>query len=61
MDNFNREVNSFHNDSIYYTDTDSFYIEKKFWDVLDKAGLLGDNLCQGENDYKSGGFFTVFS
>ena len=24
---------------------------------MDKAGLRGDNLCQGKNDYKSGGIF----
>ena len=24
---------------------------------MDKAGLLGDNLRQGRNNYKSGGFF----
>ena len=25
---------------VYYTDTDSLYIENKHWDKLDKAGLL---------------------
>ena len=57
MKKFIREVNGFYNNSICYGDTDSFYIEKKFWDVLDKAGLMGDNLCQGKSDYKSGGIF----
>ena len=33
------------------------YIEKKYWDVLDKANLIGDELCQGKNDYKTGGIF----
>ena len=33
------------------------YIEKKHWDVLDKAKLVGKNLCQGKHDYKSGGVF----
>ena len=32
-------------------------MRKKYWDVLDKAGLIGNNLCQGKNDYKSGGIF----
>ena len=31
------------------------YIEKKYWDVLDKANLVGKDLCQGKNDYKTGG------
>ena len=25
--------------------------------MLDKAKLVGKNLCQGENDYETGGFF----
>ena len=41
---------------MYYGDTESVYIEKT-WDALDKAVLVGDKLCQGENDYKSGGIF----
>ena len=56
MNNFLREINGFYNNSIYYGDTDSLYIEKKYWDVLDKANLVGD-LCQGKNDYKTGGIF----
>ena len=57
MNNFIREINGFYNNSIYYGDTDSLHIEKKFWDVLDKANLVGKNLCQGKNDYKTGGVF----
>ena len=57
MNNFIREINRFYNNSIYYGDTDSLYIEKKFWDVLDKANLVGEDLCQGKNDYKTGGIF----
>ena len=57
MDNFIREINGFFNNSIYYGDTDSLYIEKKYWDVLDKANLVGKILCQGKNDYKTGGIF----
>ena len=61
LNNFIREINGFYNNTIYYTDTDSLYIEKKFLDVLDKANLVGKNLCQGKNDYKTGGiFYGVF-
>ena len=42
MNNFIREINGFYNNSIYYDDTDSIYIEKKYWDVLDKANLVGN-------------------
>ena len=57
MNNFIKEINGFYNNSIYYGDTDSLYLEKKYWDVLDKANLVGEELCQGKNDYKTGGIF----
>ena len=57
MNNFIREINGFYNNSIYYGDPESLYIEKKYWDVLDKANLVGKNLCQGKNDYKTVGIF----
>ena len=50
MNNFTRESKCFYNNSICYTDTDNLYIEKKFWDLLEKAGLNGSSLCQGKND-----------
>ena len=46
MINFTEEINGFYNNSIYYGDTDSKYIERKYWKVLDKAGLVGKNLRQ---------------
>ena len=55
MNDFVGKINGFYENNIYYTDTDSLYIEKKFWDVLDKANLVEDNLCQGKSDYKTGG------
>ena len=57
MNKFIREIIGFYRNNIYYTDTDSLYIEKKYWDVLDKANLVGEELCQGKNDYKSRGVF----
>ena len=60
MNNFSREINGFSNNSIYYGDTDSLYIEKKYWDVLDKANFVGKNLCQGKNNYETGGIFYEF-
>ena len=57
MNIFIREENGFYNNSIYYGDTDSLYIEKKYWDVLYKANLVEEELCQGKNDYKTGGIF----
>ena len=61
MNNFIREINGFYNNSIYYGNTDSLYIEKKY-DLLDKANLVGEGLCQGKNDCKTGGiFYGLFS
>ena len=57
MNNFIRQINGFHNISIYYGDTDRLYLEKKYWDVLDKANLVSKNLCQGKNDFDSCGIF----
>ena len=62
MNSLIRKINGFYNNSIYYGDTDSLYIEKKYWDVLDKPNLVGEGLCQGKNDYKTGGiFYGLFS
>ena len=57
MNKFIKELNGFYKNNIYYTDTDSLYIEKKYWDVLDKKNLVGKILCQDKNDYKTGGIF----
>ena len=57
MNNFIHAINGFYTNDVYYTDTDSLYIENKHWDKLEKASLVGKNLLQGKNDYKDGGIF----
>ena len=57
MNNFIREINTFYNNSIYYGDTDILNLEKKYWDVLDKANLVSKNLRQAKNDYTTSGVF----
>ena len=57
MNNFIHAINGFYTNDVYYTDTDSLYIENRHWDKLDKAGLVGKELLQGKNDYKDGGIF----
>ena len=47
---FMREVIGFYINNLYYTDTDSIYIKKKYWEALDKTKLVGDILCQGKKD-----------
>ena len=44
LNNFIHAIDGFHTNDVYYTDTDSLYIENKHWDKLDKAGLVGKNL-----------------
>ena len=50
-------IGGFYSNDVYYTDTDSLYIEKKHWDKLDKAGLVGQNRLQGKNDDKERGIW----
>ena len=57
MNHFIHAVNGFYTNDVYYTDTDSLYIENKHWENLDRAALVGKNLLQGKNDYNDGGFF----
>ena len=48
-------MNGFYTIDVYYTDTDSLYMEIEYWDKLNKACLVGKCLLQGKNDYKGGG------
>ena len=57
MNNFIHAIDGFYTNDVYYTDTDSLYIENKHSDKLDKAGLVGKGLIQGKSDYKDGGIF----
>ena len=57
MNNFIHAIGGFYTNDVYYTDTDSLYIETKHWDKLDKAGLVGKNLLQGKNDCKDRDIF----
>ena len=40
MNNFIHAIGRFYTNDVYYTDTDSVYIESKHWERLDKAGLV---------------------
>ena len=61
MNNFIRIIDGFKSNNVYYQDTDSLYIHKKYWKELDKAGLVGNDLLQGKNDYGDGGiFYSLF-
>ena len=55
MNNFIHAINRFYTNVVYYTDTDSLYIENKHWNKLKNLELVGKNLLQGKNDYGDGG------
>ena len=55
MNNFIHAINGFYTNDVFYTDTDSLYIENKHWDKLKNLQLVGKNLLQGKNDYGGGG------
>ena len=57
MKNFIHAIDGFYSHDVYFTDTDSLYMENKHWNKLNKAGLVGKNRLQGKNDYKDGGTF----
>ena len=57
MKNFIHGINGFYANDVFYTGTDSLYIENKHGNKLDKAGLVGKNRVQGKNDYKEVGIW----
>ena len=60
MSNVFHEIDAFYNNVIYYTDTDSAYIHKKYWNKLVEKGYVGKNLGEGKNDYGNSGIFYAW-
>ena len=57
MNNFIHAIGGLYSNDVYYTDTDSLYIENKHWDKIKEKNLVGKNRLQGNNDYKEEVFF----
>ena len=56
MIKFIKKIDGFYTKDIFYSHTDSLlYIERKYWNVLHRALLVGRGLRQGKNDYENGG------
>ena len=55
--NFIHPINGFHTNEVYYTDTDSLYIENKHWDKLDETGLVGKDYYKEKTIIKTEVFF----
>ena len=60
MNDVFREIDAFFNNVIYYTDTDSGYIHKKYWNKLDEKGYVGKKFGEGKNDYGDSGIFYAW-
>ena len=50
-------INLFKAISVLHMDTDSFFIEKKHWEKINKPSFLGDELGYERNDF---GFYDFF-
>ena len=57
MNNFIHAIDEFYSNDVYYTDTDSLYIENKHWEKLKEKNLVVVDLLQGKVDYRDGGIF----
>ena len=60
MNDVIKQVGGFHNISIYYINTDSLYIHKKYWSDLVDNGFLSKTLGLGKNDYRFSGKFYIW-
>ena len=52
MNEFVQKIDGFNQFKVWYTDTDSLYIQQDAYKELDKLGFVGTELGQGKNDYK---------
>ena len=61
MNDVIKQIGDFNNNSIYYTDTGSLYIHKKYWSDLVDNGFVGKTLGLDKIDYgKSGISYAWF-
>ena len=60
MNDVIKKIDGFYNNCIYYTDTDSLYIHKKYWSTLVEKGCVGKSLGLGKNDYGDSGIFYAW-
>ena len=60
MNSVIKQIDGFYNNNIYYTDTDSLYIHKKYWSVLVDNEFVRKSLGLGKNDYGNSGFFYAW-
>ena len=54
------QIVGFYENSLYYADTDSLYLHKKYWSTLAENGFVGKSLGLGWNVYGNLGVFYVW-
>ena len=60
MNDVIEQIGGFYIDSIYYTDTGSLYIQKKYWSSSVDNGFVGKSLGLGQNYHGNSGIFFLF-
>ena len=60
MNDVIKQIGGFYNNGIYYTDTDSLYIHKKYWSDFVDNGFVGKTLGLGKNDYGNSGILFAW-
>ena len=60
MNDLDKQIGGFYNNSIYYTDAHSLYIHKKYWPDLVDNGFVGKPLGLEKIDYGNSGIFYAW-
>ena len=60
MNNVIKQIGGFYITCVYYTDTDSLYIHKKYWSDLVDNGFVAKSFGLGQNDYGNLGIFYAW-
>ena len=55
------QIGGLYSNSIYYTDTDSLYMHKKYFSLLVDIGFVDKLFGLGKNDYGNSGMFMLRS
>ena len=59
MNDVIKQIGGFYYNSIYYTDTDSLYINTKYWPDLVDNGFVVKTFGLCKTDYGNSGIFTL--
>ena len=60
MNDVIKQISGLYNNNIYYVDTDSLYIHKKYWSSLVDNGFFEKSSGLGKNGYGNSGIFYIW-